>query len=151
MPLKKRFVRGNQAPFMNKELRKVIYTRNMLINNFCKNPTKENEKKYKIQRNKCVSLRKKSIKKYFKHVSYFIFIFHVVTKEIFWSMIKPFLTDKGHVNNREEIILKSDNETVTDNSVLAEMLNSHYINIVEKTSGKKPSHFASNNNISDTT
>ena len=150
MPLKKRFVRGNQAPFMNKELRKVIYTRNMLINNFCKNPTKENEKKYKIQRNKCVSLRKKSIKKYFKHVSYFIFIFHVVTKEIFWSMIKPFLTDKGHVN-REEIILKSDNETVTDNSVLAEMLNSHYINIVEKTSGKKPSHFASNNNISDTT
>ena len=37
---------------MKKELRKAIYTRSRLRNNFCKNPTKENEKKYKIQRNK---------------------------------------------------------------------------------------------------
>ena len=49
--LKKRFFRGNQAPFMNKELRKVIYTRSRLRDNFYKNPTIENEKKYKIQRN----------------------------------------------------------------------------------------------------
>ena len=37
-PLKKRFVRGNQAHFMNKELRKVVYIRSRLRNNFCKNP-----------------------------------------------------------------------------------------------------------------
>ena len=30
------------------------------------------------------------------------------------------------------------------------MLNSHYINIVEKTSGRKPSNFARGNNVSDT-
>ena len=30
---------------MNKELRKVIYTRKRSKNNFCKNPTKGNEKK----------------------------------------------------------------------------------------------------------
>ena len=54
-PLKKGSVIGNQAPFMKKELRKAIYTRSRLRNNFCKRPTKENEKKYKIQRNKCVS------------------------------------------------------------------------------------------------
>ena len=54
---------------MNKELRKAIYTISKLRNNICKNPTKENEKKYKIQTNKCVSLRKKSIKKYFKNIS----------------------------------------------------------------------------------
>ena len=30
------------------------------------------------------------------------------------------------------------------------MFNSHYINIEEKTSGKKPSHFARDNNVSDT-
>ena len=30
------------------------------------------------------------------------------------------------------------------------MFNSHCINIVEKTSGKKPSHFARDNNVSDT-
>ena len=30
------------------------------------------------------------------------------------------------------------------------MFNSHYISIVEKKSGKKPSHFARDNNVSDT-
>ena len=93
-PLKKRFVRGNQAPFMNKELRQAIYTRSRLRNNFCKNPTKENEKKYKIQRNKCVSLRKKSINKYFKNISKD----DVFRNKICWSMTKPFLTSKGHIN-----------------------------------------------------
>ena len=35
-------------------------------------------------------------------------------------MMKPFLTNKGHING-EEIILKCDNETITKSSVLAEM------------------------------
>ena len=64
-------------------------------------------------------------------------------------MIKTFLTNKGDING-EEIILKCDNETITESSVLAEMFNSHYINIFEKTSGKKPSHFVRHNNASDT-
>ena len=41
-------------------------------------------------------------------------------------MIKPFLTNKGQMNGLE-IILKCDNETVTESSVLAEMLNSHCV------------------------
>ena len=90
---------------MNKELRKAICTRSRLRNNFCKNPNKGNERKYKIQRNKCVSPRKKSIKKYFKNISKD----SVVSNKIFWSMAKPFLTNKGHINGAE-IILKCDNE-----------------------------------------
>ena len=39
-------------------------------------------------------------------------------------MIKPFLTNKGYIN-REEIILKCDNETITEGSVLAEMFTLH--------------------------
>ena len=50
--------------------------------------------------------------------------------------MKPFLTNKGHMNG-EQIILKTENET-TDNTVMAEMFNSHYINITKKLSGKKP-------------
>ena len=60
-------------------------------------------------------------------------------------MINPFPANKGHIINREEIILKSDIEAVTDSSVLAEMLDSHYMNIIEK------NHFARDNNVSDTT
>ena len=64
--------------------------------------------------------------------------------------MKPFFTNNGHIN-RKELILKCDNnETVTESSVLAEMFNSHYINIVEKTSRKTPSHFARDKNVSDT-
>ena len=63
-------------------------------------------------------------------------------------MIKTFPTNKDHING-EGIMLKCDNETNSDSSMLAEMLNSHYITIFEKTSGKKTSHFARDNNVSD--
>ena len=94
-PLEKKFLKGNQDPFMNKELRKKIYTRSRSKNHFCKSLSKENEKRYKIQRNRCVSLRKKSIKKYFNNIS----------KDCVISN-KPFLTNKVHIN-REEVILKT--------------------------------------------
>ena len=62
-PLKKKIIRGNQAPFVNRELRKAIYTRSSLRNKYWKNPTSENELRYK-QKKKCVSLRKKNMKLY---------------------------------------------------------------------------------------
>ena len=49
-PLEKRFVRGNQVPFMNKELKKAIYARSRLRNNFCKSPTNKNEKSTKYNK-----------------------------------------------------------------------------------------------------
>ena len=42
-PLKKEIVRGNQAPFVNREFRTAIYTRSKLRNKYWKNPTSENE------------------------------------------------------------------------------------------------------------
>ena len=41
-PLKKRIVRGNQTPFMNKEFQKAIYTRSRSKNKINKNPTEKN-------------------------------------------------------------------------------------------------------------
>ena len=61
-----------------------------------------------------MSLKKKSVKKYFKNISKD----GVIANKIFWSMIKPFLANKCHING-EEIILKFDNETITESSVLA--------------------------------
>ena len=96
-PLKKKFLRGNQAPFINKELRKAIYDRSRLRNRFCKTPTEENEKLYKKQRNKCVSIRNKSIRNYFNKIANE----NVVKNRNFWNTIKPFLTNKGHLENAE--------------------------------------------------
>ena len=54
-PLKKRYVRANQAPFMNKKLSKEIMTRSRLRNKFLKTKTDTNRKAYNKQRNYCVS------------------------------------------------------------------------------------------------
>ena len=48
-----------QTPFVNKFMRKAVFTRSRLGNNFWKNPTLENKRLYKNQRNARVSLRKK--------------------------------------------------------------------------------------------
>ena len=39
-------LRSNQAPFSTKELRKEIYTRSKLKNNYNRNPTEGNKEKY---------------------------------------------------------------------------------------------------------
>ena len=64
-PLQKKILRGNDASFMNKELRKEIYTRSSFGNRYFKNSTKENETSYKKERNKGVSLRRKSLRQHF--------------------------------------------------------------------------------------
>ena len=54
-PLKKRFVRGNQFPFINKELRKAMYTRNSLRNNSVRSLPKKMEKVQNKTKQICVS------------------------------------------------------------------------------------------------
>ena len=61
-PMKTKMIRGNNAPFMNKTLSKAFMCKSELKNSFNKQPTKENERLYKTQRNFCVSLLKKGKK-----------------------------------------------------------------------------------------
>ena len=63
-PIKSKLIKRQSVPYMNSELRKAIYSRNMARNKFRKFGTKfwsENRR----QRNKVVALRKKSMSKYF--------------------------------------------------------------------------------------
>ena len=82
---------GNHAPFISKEMRKAIYARSRLRNKFSKNPSEENERKYKRQRNLRVCLRHKAIKQYFFDVT----SKGIVTNKEFWKTIRPFLANKG--------------------------------------------------------
>ena len=56
-PLKKKIVRGNNAPFMNREFQKGIYVKSRLRNNNWVESLVENKAAYKKQRNKCVKIR----------------------------------------------------------------------------------------------
>ena len=138
--LKKKIVRGNYAPFITKDLRKAICTRSKLRNKLIKNPTEVNEKLYERQRNKCVLIRKKSIKQYFSNIT----SKGTVTNREFWKTMKPFLTNKGCLDNCD-IMHRGDNKMITDDKCLAKLFNEHYINIVERSSGSKPEKMVCHN------
>ena len=62
LPKKKKYVRGNQSPFMNKTLSKtiIIILRTNFRNKFLKNRSNESKTNYVEHRNLCVSLLRKT-------------------------------------------------------------------------------------------
>ena len=67
-PMKKKYKRGNQMPFVTKDLSKAIMERSRLRNNYLKNKTNANGMLYKKQRNYCVSLLRKSKTNYYANL-----------------------------------------------------------------------------------
>ena len=111
----------------------------------CQNPISENINAYKKQRNKCVTLRRQCIKQHLAKITEK----GITTNKEFWYFIKPFLTNKGFSKNND-ITLKNKKEIITDEKKLADLFNSHCINIVEISSGIKPETIFSTCNINDT-
>ena len=125
-PQKKKTIRGNNAPFMNKTLSKAFMHRSKLRNSFNKNPTEENWGLFKKQRNFCVNLLKKEKKKYYNNLDLNIF----EDSKNFWQSVKPLFSDKENVKNRNITIVE--NGTVTSNKKdVAEKLNNYFIEAVE--------------------
>ena len=111
----------------------------------CHNPIPENINAYKKQRNNRVSLRRQCIKQHLAKITEK----GIATNKEFWNFIKPFLTNKG-ISKNNDINLKNKKEIITDEKNLADLFNSHYINIVEISSGIKPETISSTCNINDT-
>ena len=65
VPIKQKHIRGNQSPFMNKDIHKAIMTRTRLGNRSLKEPTQMNRLAYKKQRNYCVSSMRQNKKQYY--------------------------------------------------------------------------------------
>ncbi len=63
-PLKKKYVKVNNAPFTTKALRKAIMLRSRLHNEYNQNRIAENWNNYRRQRNICVKLFKTEKKRY---------------------------------------------------------------------------------------
>ena len=103
-PLKKRFLRANNSPFMNKQLCKAIMARSRLRNKYLKLKTNDSKNAYKKQRNYCVGLLKK-VKKQF-------YVNFVYDNKRFWKQIKPFFSDKSQSCNN--ITLVENNEIISD-------------------------------------
>ena len=66
VPIKKKYIRTNEAPFMSKELHKAIIKRLRLRNIFLKHRSNTNKKNYSTLRNLCKKLLRNTKKSYFK-------------------------------------------------------------------------------------
>ena len=148
-PIKTKKVRGNDKPFMTRELSKAIKDRSRITNKYNKFKSRENFlEKQRIMR-KCRFLQYKTKQAYFEKT----LTSDNMTNKSYWKLMKPFLSEKGN-HYGTKITLKEDGVMVSDEEHLAHIFNDQYINIVEKTTGVPPSSVQNNgldvDNITDT-
>ena len=110
---------------MNKALRRAIMTRSRLRNMYCKYRTVENLKAFKKQRNKCVKILRQAKKDYYKNLD----IKNLTDNRKFWRSVKPLFNDK--VKTSSTIVLMENNKIVSEDHVVATILNDHFANITK--------------------
>ena len=123
-PSKKKYVRANQAPFMNKTLQKAIMERTRLRNKFLKYKTVSNKIAYNKQRNYCVNLCRKEKKQYYNNLD----INKVIDNKQFWKTIKPAFSEKS--TKSDKITLIENAEILSEDTQIAETFNNYFSNIV---------------------
>ena len=131
-PLKKKVLRHNNNAFMTKELRKEIMLRSKLKNKFNKERNHINWCNYKRQRNYCLSILRKSKKEYFNSLN----MKQVSDNKLFWKSVKPFFfNDKG--SNSSKITLVEENNIISDEAEIANIMNNYFINVSKTLNLKK--------------
>ena len=103
--------------FFNKELSKAIMTWTKLRNIFLQNRSEENRIRYTKQRNFCVSLLRKTKKRYYENLNEK----SVVDNKLFWKTVEPLLSDK--VVGKDKIHFIENNELVKTDLETVEVLN----------------------------
>ena len=90
VPIKRTYVRANEAPFMTKELHKSIMKKSRLRNKFRKTNSITDRKNYNVQRNYSKKLLKSSKKSYFNNLD----IGKINDNRSFWKTIVPLFPKK---------------------------------------------------------
>ena len=120
-----KYARGNQMPFMTKDLSKEMMTTSRLRNKYLKDKTEENRLLYTQQRNKCVSLLRKTKINYYGNLN----VKEITDNKKFWKTVKPFLSDKSKTSDK--IHFNENGELLNSESETAEVLNNFFSNIVK--------------------
>ena len=106
-PIKKRYFRANQSPFMNKKLSKEIMKRSRLRNKVLNTKSDIDRKAYNKQRNYVVSLLRSENKNFYSSLDTKV----VADNRIFWTTAKPLLSEK--VTKHSKINLVKDDKIMT--------------------------------------
>ena len=121
--LKKRYVRANQSPFMNKTLSKEIMNRLRLRNKFLNAKSDIDRKAYNKQRNYLVRLLRNEKKNFYNNLDTKV----VTDNRTFWKTVKPLLSEK--VTKHSKINLVEDDKIVSCDDQIAKKFTEYFINI----------------------
>ena len=118
VPMKQKRIRGNQSPFINKDIHKAIMARMRLRNRFLKEPTLMYRLAYKRQRNYCVSLMRENKKQY---------VSPIADNKNFWRVVKPNFSNK--ILGTNSVMLRDDGKIISDTEKIADTVNKLFVNI----------------------
>ena len=124
-PLKKKHLRANNSPFMNKTLSKAVMTRSRLRNKFLKNPNNINRVTYTKYRNYCTALFRKEKRSYYNNLNTKL----ITDNKKFWKTVKPLFSDKHFSNNK--ITLLEGDEIISEDTEVAKKFNNYFSNVVK--------------------
>ena len=88
-PMKEKYIRANNAPFMSKILCKAIMNRSRLRNKMISGPNNINRMNYTKQRNFCVNLLKREKKRYYSNIN----LNNILDGKTFWKTVKPLFSE----------------------------------------------------------
>ena len=142
-PTKIKIIRGNNKPFMNKDLRKAISTRTKLKNIYNKTQDPIDYQRFKKQRNFVKVLNFKTKRAYFKNLK----PENLDMTKKFWKTFKVFFSDK--IKCAEKTILVENDTIIAKDDEIANIFNDYFSTLASKLNIKKwpdPSNYNSTDN-----
>ena len=131
-PVKTKIVRGNNKPHISKSLRKAIMVRSKLKNIANKTGHPDDISKFKRQRNRVVNINKKEKRSFFSKIEG-----NNNSNKRFWSTFKPYLSNKSHGAQERILLLRENNNIISEDKDVATTFNDYFSNITSSLDIKK--------------
>ena len=125
VPLKYKYIRANEGPFMNKELRKAVMLRSKFRNIFNRSKSESDKIAYKTQRNLCTNLFRKAKLYYYSNLN----PSSITDNKKFWKTVKPLFSEK--VASTASITIVENGTICSDDSNVAQIFNDFFSNVVK--------------------
>ena len=134
-----RYVRANQASFINSKIHKEVMRRTRLRNKLMDSKTDADRIAYNKQRNYCVSLIRKEKKAYYSNLN----IRDITDNKTFWRKVKPLFSEKVNLQTKilkngmekgndlsDPEIFSEVEKVISEDMEIAETFNDFFVNIV---------------------
>ena len=138
-PIKRKYIRANEAPFMTKDLHKAIMKRSKLRNKFLKSRNLSDRKNYTSQRTLFKKLLKNTKRTYFNNLD----IRKAADNRTFWKTVVPLFPNKFSKNKK--INLPEGNKTISKDDELWRVFNNFFSKTVDDLKIPNISNYKLNN------